>query len=375
MAYNVLKGKVDGAVDQHADQEIDGVKVFKSTISASVFYDTDAQSPCATMKDVAIRSVENASRECILTWGGAGIARANRNLKFEGDTLKTYNVQAKTFKGSGAGLTNLPVDKFDGKISAKYINHGAGLRNVRATLQVTAGSGIEVTDSGVAVALQPQGGIALKSDKLIIKPSLALPINTKGQNLSDDDVVLIEDVSAGAIRSTTLRNFYDNYVNVKVPHAAGSKEEIQFKGSVGFSSSPLLSFDTKASSLNVVGGISALNVDAKASLRCTGAVYKAIKTIQEKEYTIQPDDHTLVCDTSSGCMRVSLPAPANNKGRILVIKKVDKNKHKITSHPLVVFCEDGRVDIGNEMKLKMTYASRTLQCDGENWWVIGSKGS
>ena len=48
MAYNVLKGKVEGSVDQHADQEIEGVKVFKNTISASIFYDTDAQSPCAT---------------------------------------------------------------------------------------------------------------------------------------------------------------------------------------------------------------------------------------------------------------------------------------------------------------------------------------
>jgi hypothetical protein len=47
MAYNMLKGAVEGSVDQYGDQEIDGIKVFKSTISASVFYDTDAQSPCA----------------------------------------------------------------------------------------------------------------------------------------------------------------------------------------------------------------------------------------------------------------------------------------------------------------------------------------
>ena len=32
MAYNILKGTVDGSVDQHADQEIGGVKVFKNTI-------------------------------------------------------------------------------------------------------------------------------------------------------------------------------------------------------------------------------------------------------------------------------------------------------------------------------------------------------
>ena len=58
MAYNVLKGIVEGSVDQHADQEISGIKVFKNTISASVFYDTDADSPCATLKDVAIKEIK-----------------------------------------------------------------------------------------------------------------------------------------------------------------------------------------------------------------------------------------------------------------------------------------------------------------------------
>ena len=62
MAYNVLKGKVEGSVDQHEDQEIGGVKVFKNTVSASVFWDTDAQSPCATMKDVAITKIQGGAQ-------------------------------------------------------------------------------------------------------------------------------------------------------------------------------------------------------------------------------------------------------------------------------------------------------------------------
>ena len=62
MAYNVLKGAVEGSVDQHGDQEINGVKVFKNTVSASVFWDTDAQSPCATMKDVAINKVTGTTK-------------------------------------------------------------------------------------------------------------------------------------------------------------------------------------------------------------------------------------------------------------------------------------------------------------------------
>ena len=54
MAYNVLKGKVEGSVDQYADQEIGGVKVFKNTVSASVFYDTNAGEPCITAQDLPI---------------------------------------------------------------------------------------------------------------------------------------------------------------------------------------------------------------------------------------------------------------------------------------------------------------------------------
>ena len=66
MAYNILKGTVEGSVDQHADQEIGGVKIFKNTVSASVFYDTDSQSPCATLKDVAITDIKGAAKNSVL---------------------------------------------------------------------------------------------------------------------------------------------------------------------------------------------------------------------------------------------------------------------------------------------------------------------
>ena len=58
MAYNVLKGKVVGSVDQHGDQEIDGVKIFKNTVSASAFYDIDAKAVCVTARDLPIKSFQ-----------------------------------------------------------------------------------------------------------------------------------------------------------------------------------------------------------------------------------------------------------------------------------------------------------------------------
>jgi len=375
MAYNVLKGKVDGSVDQHADQEIDGVKIFKSAISASVFYDTDAQSPCATLKDVVVKKIKSQSVGGIMVWDGNGEVATNRKLRFNGDTLTTYNLIAHTLRGSAAGLTNVPSDQFEGEISAKYINHGNGLHNVRGALQVRASGGIKIEDGSVALSINPNSGLMLKGDKLTISPVSTPPINSKGQNLSDDDVLLVSDISRDKVTGTTLRNLYDNYIRLKVPQAAGAKNQVQFKGASGFTSSESLIFDEKQSTLNVSGKVKGHEIVSSLSLRCNGAVYKNVTKTNEAEYTVESEDYTVICDTSANSVNIQLPAPCNNKGRILIIKKIDSNKHKFASNYLKLTCEDGRIDIGSEVTIKMNYSTRTLQCDGENWWIIGSKGS
>ena len=101
MAYNVLKGNVEGSVDQHADQHIDGVKVFKNTVRASVFYDTDAGAPCVTTKDVAIATLEGSAKNGIITLEGGRTAKVHHNLSFDGDTLGAPQVCAQVFQGSG----------------------------------------------------------------------------------------------------------------------------------------------------------------------------------------------------------------------------------------------------------------------------------
>ena len=375
MAYNVLKGKVDGSVDQHANQEIGGVKIFKNAISASVFYDTDAQSPCATMKDIAVQKVKSQTVGGVMVWDGNGEAATNRKLRFNGDTLTTYNLVAKTLRGSAAGLTNIPPDQFDAEISAKYINHGAGLHNVRGSLQIKASHGIQVEDGSLSLALQPNSGLALKSNKLLINPALTPPINTGGQNLSDQDVLMVADISRNKTTSTTLQNLYDNYIRLKMPQAAGEKHQIQFRGAAGFAASPNLMFDDKHNTMEISGKVKAHEISTAIALRCNGAVYKNITKTTDKNYAVDPEDYTIVCDTSKNSVNIELPTPCNNEGRLLVVKKIDANKYKLASNTLKITCEDGRIEISNEITVKMNYSSRTLQCDGENWWIIGSNGS
>ena len=123
MAYNVLKGNVSGSVDQHGNQEIDGIKIFKNTISASVFYDTDAQSPCATMKDVAITKIQGGTQNSVLIMGPDQTAHTAHNFRYENDTLHVINIVAHMLRGSAENLINLPSDKFVDAIAADFLSH------------------------------------------------------------------------------------------------------------------------------------------------------------------------------------------------------------------------------------------------------------
>ena len=167
MAYNVLKGTVEGSVDQHADQEIGGVKIFKNAISASVFYDTDAQSPCATMKDVAITKIKGAAKNSVLIYDEQTGARSHHDFTYDNGTLCVNDIKAATVQASGRLLTELPVDKFNGRISAKNIKTGHGLIDVRGNLQVSVGEGLTCEDK-IELNIHTQTGLALKNGKLQI---------------------------------------------------------------------------------------------------------------------------------------------------------------------------------------------------------------
>jgi hypothetical protein len=375
MAYNVLKGAVEGSVDQHADQEIDGIKVFKSTISASVFYDTDAQSPCATLKDVAISEVIGTTKNGVLTLNGDNTARAHHNLTYDGKLLKVAHVSAATYTGSGIGLVDLPPNNFTGLIPADNLKIGPGLQVVRGSLQPKVGGALQNGEQGLSINLGVNGGISVKDNKLTLDASKSPSITHGGQNLSDQDTILVGDADRIGIWHTTLSNLYDNYVSNKIPHPAGAPSEIQFKGKRGFSSSPKLSYCTDKEALKVEGKVIATAAFIEGELKCTGAVIQNISKITSKTYEVGPTDYTLICDSIKNSMTITLPPACNNTGRVLNIKKVNTDKYNLRSYPIRIKTTEGTIDINDEIILKTNYASRNLQSDGENWWIIGSKGT
>ena len=375
MAYNVLKGAVEGSVDQYGDQEINGVKVFKNTVSASVFYDTDAQSPCATMKDVAIKSIVGGGSGCVLSLEKDGIAKANYNLRLEGNKLITKSVHAEEFHGSGENLSNIPADRFTSKINANDVSIGGGLHSVRGNLQVKSGDGISIEEGDVSLNLANNGGLSITNSRLAIDIDKTDPVTLGGQNLSDNDLLLISDTSHKNITHTTLSNFYDAYIKNKTHQAAGNHGDVQIKDRKGFTATPKFSYDTSSDTLKVDGKIDTNFFKVNKSLQCAGAIYGNTNTIESRIYETQPDDYTLLCNTKQNPITVVLPPACNNVGRIINVKKANSDKYKINSYPVVLKVSEGTIDLTDEVMIKTNYSSRTVQSDGTSWWIISSKGN
>tara|TARA_A100001011_G_scaffold119091_1_gene125636 strand:- start:2202 stop:3329 length:1128 start_codon:yes stop_codon:yes gene_type:complete len=375
MAYNVLKGKVDGSVDQYGDQEIDGVKVFKNTISASVFYDTDAQAPCVTTKDLPVKKINGRTKNGLLTYQENSELKVNHGLTYNGETLQANKLKAKFIVGSAVHMTDIPANKFHEKINAESINFGPGLHSVRKELQVKAISGLESSNEGIGISLSSTSGLSIRSKNLVIDATKTLPINSQGQNLSDQDLLIVSDISRGTTNSTSLKNLYDNYISLRIPKPSGNKNQIQFMGSGQFDSSPNLTYDSSLNTLSIDGSIKSNNIKIDSEIVCNGAVYHNINKISDENYHVRPEDYTILCDASQNKVKIILPPAVNNNGRVLIIKKTNSDKYKINSNQIEVSCEEGSIDINDRITIKMNYSSRTLQSDGENWWIIGTKGS
>jgi hypothetical protein len=212
----------------------------------------------------------------------------------------------------------------------------------------------------------------------------SLDIQEKGQNISDGDLVVLQDMSRGDPRHSTMLNLYEGYIKQKVPHPAGPRNSLQYRGNKEFEGNPHLTFDPRSSTLSLKGDLASLNVDV--STRCTthgdleinGALFRAIKTVSASKYNFDPSDNTVLFNTSNNKIVAVLPRAKDCPGRILTIKKIceDEHKYKVKAgYTLVIRSQGETIDFKGELSLTSNYSTRTLQSDGNKWWIINRSGS
>ena len=381
MAYNMLKGAVEGSVDQYGDQEIDGVKVFKNTISASVFYDTDAQSPCATLKEVPIRKLQGGSKGAVITFQEGHTVKAEYGLRFDGQTLETKKVSAISFHGSAEGLANIPASNLVGNVNLDSIKLGASLYKTSNGIQVNPGNGLQNDQHGVSLCLSANSGLDADSGQLLISHKRCEDITARGQNLSDDDLLMVHDSSRGDLRRTTLKNFCDSYLKSKTLHPDGPVSAVQLRGKKGLAASNAFSFDVKSSTLKVEGKTLTDNLHViKDAFFDSMVVHRSaiagnIITVSDPIYQVKDADYTILADTTKNIMTVTLPPATDWKGRIITIKKINTDSYKLNSNSLTIESELGKIDNRDHASVKMVNSVVVVQSDGKNWFIINKTGS
>jgi len=102
-----------------------------------------------------------------------------------------------------------------------------------------------------------------------------------------------------------------------------------------------------------------------STLQVGGSLGTAIVT-KTASYTASVNDHTILCNNTSGAITIALPTAAGCAGRIYVIKKISPAGNTVTIDGYLAETIDG----SNTYILSVQYTTVTIQSDGTSWWVI-----
>jgi|ETNvirnome_6_100_1030635.scaffolds.fasta_scaffold23747_1 hypothetical protein len=351
MAYNITNDEVKKTqqtmLDKDTEQHIGGRKVFIGGIEAESFKFLTGEE----LKRPAIETINNDAAGRILISNGNKTATGTPHLEYKKGMLLCHRAHFDFLQGSAKLLKEIPATELKGKVPA------------------------------TTIPLFERGGLSVRDNNLIVDFSNLFSIKIQGQTLSDADEMLLYDASHGELRKTTLKTLYHEYINSHIQHPGGGANNIQFRQGRSFGGSSNLTFDGGKNRLTLNGHMETTSIEvhetlhAKAAMTCGGSVSAPIKTITESTYTVEPNDYTILADLSDVNITVCLPDPSVNEGRLLNIKTINTQKYILKSNTLTIKSTCGKIDLFDEITLKMNTSGRVLQSDGKNWWIIGTKGT
>ena len=112
----------------------------------------------------------------------------------------------------------------------------------------------------------------------------------------------------------------------------------------------------------IVDAVRSANNGATVGIRTT------IETITSATYSVLNSDYTLLVNTSSNNVELTLPSAAADKGMMIVVKNVDAtNTITIKSASGNIEGTPGTTGIS---PIPAVNNKAVLQFDGTNWWII-----
>ncbi|OLY93050.1 hypothetical protein BUE76_14965 [Cnuella takakiae] len=153
-----------------------------------------------------------------------------------------------------------------------------------------------------------------------------------------------------------------NTINLNVPSASASARGVVTTATQTFAGEKTFQDNFAAAAKAMVGSTGAAN----STIQVAGSMALAIRTITA-DATAADSDNTILANTSSGPITLTLPAATNMTGRIYSIKKIGNGG---IDNALTITPTGATIDGGNNLIIYNDWTFVTLQTDGTNWYII-----
>lgn len=310
---------------------------------------------------------DNNERMRIDANGNVGIGTNNPTAKLEVDG-------AVKLQGIAAGSTELDVLVLnaDGSVykrtisSSSFENAIKAINNIQAqTLSFTAETSLSAdsvkvenrsADSTIALYLPVQNGSSASKPYGMLTYADWQKIQSSMQTLTIGAVASSSNVNGASIVSDSTSR------QIILHPADATNAGIVSVTAQTFAGNKTFQDSVSASKAILVGATGAAN----STVEVQGSIAMAIKTVTAS-YTATAADNTILANTSSSSITLTLPAPSAFSGRIYTIKKIGNGG---IDRELVITPSSGTIDGGNSYTIYNDWTYVTLQTNGTDWFII-----
>jgi len=151
-------------------------------------------------------------------------------------------------------------------------------------------------------------------------------------------------------------------IYLNVPNAAAGARGVVSTAAQTFAGTKTFQDSVNAAKAVLVGSTGSAN----STVQVEGSLSMTITTTTSN-YSATAADNTILANTSSSAITITLPAPGPIRGRIYTIKKIGNGgiDRELTINPT-----GGTIDGGTAYTIYNDWTYVTLQTDGSNWYVI-----
>ena len=330
------------------------------TDSASSFIGTLDGKPFTIKTDNAARMIVSSNGNV-----GIGTTTPSATLNVNG-TVKLENLAA------GTNEVEVLVLNADGSVYKRSMSSSAFENSIKAingiqrqTLSITAEAStsedsVKVinndADSTIAVYLPVQDGASASKPYGFLTRDDWSKIQSSVQTITIGAVATTPDVNgASIVVDSTSRQ-------ILLHPADATHAGIVTAGAQTFGGNKTFQ-DSVSASKAILAGTTG---NANSTVQIAGSLSMAIKSVTG-DYTVTAADNTILANTSSASITVTLPAPGSFAGRIYTIKKIGNGG---LDNELTISPASGTIDGGSSYKIYNDWTYVTLQTDGTNWYII-----